>query len=119
MECEVCHLADYSVNDSDDDASVQLLQAIDIVDQKTLKASNTLILGHVKYIHMRKDTMDPVRGVPDPGKLKAVVRLGGITYAKLGDGYQIPRPAWANVKDELKETFGEDAVNGKGSQTRL
>ncbi|EKM76468.1 hypothetical protein AGABI1DRAFT_115800 [Agaricus bisporus var. burnettii JB137-S8] len=95
----------------------ELFQAIDIVDPKSLKATNTLILGYVKYIHMRKDTMDPTRGIPETGKLKPICRLGGVSYAKLGDGYQIPRPAWANVFEELKEKFGEDAVTDKGKTT--
>lgn len=91
----------------------QLFQAIDIVEPNSLKATGTLVLGLVKYIHIRKDVLDPVRGVVDPGKLKAVLRLGGITYAKLGDGYQIPRPVWANTVDFIRETLGDDVVSGE------
>jgi hypothetical protein len=87
---------------------------VDIVEPSSLKATATLILGLVKYIHMRKDILDPVRGIPDTGKLKPVLRLGGVTFAKLGDGYQIPRPAWAKAVDEIRETLGEEAVTGKG-----
>lgn len=92
----------------------ELLKTVDIVEPGSLKATNTLVLGLVKYFHMRKDTLDPVRGIPDPGKLKPVARLGGVSYARLADGYQIPRPAWESEKNRIKETLGEETVTGKG-----
>jgi hypothetical protein len=63
--------------------------------------------------------MDHTRGIPDIGKLRPICRLGGVSFAKLGDGYQIPRPAWAKVFDELKERFGEEAVVDKDMEGRL
>jgi hypothetical protein len=92
---------------------------VDIVEPNSLKANNTLVLGLVKVIHMRKDTLDPVRGIPDPGKLKPILRLGGITYAKLGDGYQIPRPAWANEMDNIEQILPAVTENrGAAEQKR-
>ncbi|KXN82961.1 hypothetical protein AN958_01996 [Leucoagaricus sp. SymC.cos] len=93
----------------------ELLQTVDIVEPNSLKATTTLVLGTVKLIHMRRDTLDPVRGLPDPGKLKPVMRLGGMTYAKLGDGFQVPLPAWENMKDEIRETLGKEVVTGRNN----
>ncbi len=93
---------------------VQLFKTVDIVEPNSLKAKSTLVLGLIKYIHMRKDTLDPARGIPDPGKLKVAVRLGSPNYATLGDVFQLPIPQWEKEKDEIKEIMGEGYVNGKG-----
>ena len=34
----------------------------------------------------------------DPTKLRAVSRMGGITYGRIGEGFQIPRPKWQEEK---------------------
>lgn len=92
----------------------ELFKTVDIVEPNSLKAKSTLVLGLIKYIHMRKDTLDPARGIPDPGKLKVAVRLGSPNYATLGDVFQLPIPQWEKEKDEIKEIMGEGYVNGKG-----
>jgi len=91
----------------------QLFKTVDIVEPNSLKAKSTLVLGSIKYIHMRKDTLDPTRGIPDPGKLKAAVRLGSPNYATLGDIFQLPIPVWENEKDEIEEIMGEGYVKGQ------
>lgn len=66
--------------------------------------SGTLVLGRVKAIHVRKDIwVDDGKGIGmmDPVKFRAVSRLGGITFARVGDGFEIPRPIWGEVKDEV------------------
>ncbi|KAJ7074963.1 hypothetical protein B0H15DRAFT_868347 [Mycena belliarum] len=63
-----------------------------------------LVLGSVKYIHVRKAVLNE-RGVVDPAKLKPVGRMGDITYVKIGDGFRIPRPSWAQAEDVRKIDF--------------
>ncbi|KAG8961511.1 hypothetical protein FRC03_005309 [Tulasnella sp. 419] len=99
----------------------ELYQAIDIfaddVDptnpSSTPKA--TLVLGRIKLIHVRNDVLvraDPTSTDPvsrhrdhtvDPAKLRAVSRMGGITYGRVGEGFQIPRPIWDEVKDSYNK----------------
>ncbi|CAE6420586.1 unnamed protein product [Rhizoctonia solani] len=85
MECELFSLQDISPPGSD-------------------VVTGTLVLGHVKAIHVRKDVwLDDGKGIGmvDPAKLRAVSRMGGITYGRVGGGFEIPRPVWANIEDEV------------------
>lgn len=61
----------------------------------------TLILGQVRYIHVRKDVLTE-KGTVDPAKFKAVGRLGDITYARVGDGFRLARPSWEDEKDRME-----------------
>ncbi|KAF8632170.1 hypothetical protein AX17_004911 [Amanita inopinata Kibby_2008] len=82
----------------------ELLQAIDILDPNTNVAKGTLVLGSVKYIHVRNDVLDE-RGHADPGKLKPIARLGNITYGTLKQGYQIPRHSWEKDGKDILEAL--------------
>ncbi|PCH35525.1 hypothetical protein WOLCODRAFT_80804 [Wolfiporia cocos MD-104 SS10] len=84
----------------------ELFQTIDIVHPETGVATTTLILGLVKYIHIRNDVLTE-RGYVDPGKLKAVGKMGDIAYARQGDAFRLQRPLWdeeamAQIQDSLK-----------------
>jgi len=85
----------------------ELLQAIDIVHPTTKKLSATLILGYVKFIHIRKDVLDPERGTVNPGKLKPVARLGGISYSRISEGYMLPRLSWKENEEIIREALGD------------
>ena len=65
----------------------------------------------MKYIHVRKDVLNE-RGNVDPGKLKPVARLGDILYARIGDGFRIPRPIWANEQDKIRKAIGQHGDDG-------
>jgi len=64
----------------------------------------------VKYIHIRNDVVEPVRGVVDARKLKPIARMGGVTYAKVSEGFDLPRKQWKDVKDDVQEKLG--AISG-------
>ena len=80
----------------------ELFQAIDIVHPDTKETTTTLVLGHVKYIHVRNDVLNE-RGLVDITKFKPVARLGDISYSRLGDVFRIPRPVWETEKDKLQD----------------
>ncbi|KAF8970414.1 hypothetical protein BDZ97DRAFT_1791252 [Flammula alnicola] len=84
----------------------ELYQAIDIPDPKTNAVATTLILGHVEFIHMRNDILDPQRGIPDAGKFKAIARMGGLTYGKVSEVFALPRPSWNDVGEKIREDLG-------------
>lgn len=61
----------------------------------------------MKLIHVRKDILipsgddakEPARPYTvDAAKLRAVSRLGGVTYARIGEAFESPRPLWDDVK---------------------
>lgn len=80
-----------------------------MVQPDTLKATTTLFLATVKYIHIRKDMLDE-RGVVDAAKLMPVSRLGDVSFGRLTEGFRIPMPRWANIADEVKDILGEDTA---------
>lgn len=94
----------------------QLYQALDIEHPTTGKKGNTLILGHVKKIHVRNDVLldrhsvahpgDIVKLV-DPAKLRPVARLGDISYSGLGPLYRLPRPDWKADKEKIAEAVAK------------
>ncbi|CAA7261137.1 unnamed protein product [Cyclocybe aegerita] len=87
----------------------EFLEAIDITLPSTGEVTATLILGSIKYIHMRNDVVDPARGVVDVGRLRPVARLGGLRYARVTEGYDISRERWAESKEKIREALeGED-----------
>lgn len=67
-----------------------------------------MILGHVKYIHVRNDMLTE-RGVIDPVKYKPISRLGDTSYAIAGAAFRIPRPQWKAEAEGLKELLGVEA----------
>ncbi|TBU39424.1 hypothetical protein BD309DRAFT_969731 [Dichomitus squalens] len=80
----------------------ELFQAVDITHPDTGKQTGTLILGLVKYIHLRNDVLNE-RGTVDFAKLKPIGRLGDISYARVGDAFRLPRPEWAVEGEKIKE----------------
>lgn len=98
---------------------MQLFQFIDITNPTTGIATTSLVLGHVKYIHVRNDVLFPSTergaGAIDPVKYKPIGRLGDVAYAPLGDIYRIPRPQWALEADKVKEAMQSSASEENGS----
>jgi flavin reductase (DIM6/NTAB) family NADH-FMN oxidoreductase RutF len=66
-----------------------------LVDMKrfgTRPGAGTVIFGQVMAIHV-DDAVLADDGFVDPGKLKAVGRMGRFTYARTTDHFDLPRPA--------------------------
>jgi hypothetical protein len=41
-------------------------------------------------------------GTVDPGKLRPMSRLGGSTYGRVIEGFDVPRVVWGEAKEEYK-----------------
>ncbi|OCH91051.1 hypothetical protein OBBRIDRAFT_792666 [Obba rivulosa] len=80
----------------------EFYEAIDIKNPDTGVSTTTLLLGLVKYIHVRNDMLNE-RGNVDPAKYKVVGRMGDITYTRVQEGFRLTRPAWG--KDEGLQNF--------------
>ncbi|KAG5652683.1 hypothetical protein H0H81_004120 [Sphagnurus paluster] len=87
------HVKPPRVKESAFSMECELLQAVDIADPASGDVTTTLLLGHVKKIHVRKDVLNE-RGAVDPAKLKPVARMGGTLYARVNEGYNIQRYNW-------------------------
>lgn len=53
---------------------------------------------------VREDAINEDRNIIDPGILRPMSRLGGITYGRLTEGLELPRPEFDEVtkSDEAK-----------------
>jgi hypothetical protein len=72
------------------------------------------VLGLIKAIHIRSAVLAPGGEVVDAAKLRPIARLGGISYSRLGDVFEIARPPWKHAKDTLRED--ETQKNREGSE---
>ncbi|CBQ67749.1 conserved hypothetical protein [Sporisorium reilianum SRZ2] len=63
------------------------------------KHTTTLVLGRVRVLHIRKDTIHPETGAVDASKTLPITRIGGLQYARTSTGYELERPKWDLIKD--------------------
>ncbi|KAJ1030995.1 hypothetical protein NDA18_002220 [Ustilago nuda] len=63
------------------------------------KHTTTLVLGHVRVMHIRKDMINPQTGAVDAAKTLPITRIGGLQYARTSVGYELERPKWDVIKD--------------------
>ncbi|KAF9236880.1 hypothetical protein BU15DRAFT_88937 [Melanogaster broomeanus] len=96
------HVKPPRVKESAFSMECELFQVIDIIHPVTGKAGSTMLLGHVKYIHVRNDMLTD-RGTVDMTLFKPLSRMGDITYARVGDGFRLVRPVWEQEKDKVSE----------------
>lgn len=59
-----------------------------------------VILEGVRF-HVREDAINEQRNIIDPGVLKPVSRLGGVTYGVVREGFELVRP---NVGPECEKS---------------
>ncbi|EPS95779.1 hypothetical protein FOMPIDRAFT_1131754 [Fomitopsis schrenkii] len=83
----------------------------DITHPATGAVTTTLVLGLVKAVHVRKDVLTS-RGLVDPARLRAVGKMGDITYARQGALFRIPRPDW--TPEMLREAAFHPAMKRRG-----
>ena len=82
-----------------------------------------MVLGLIRVAHIRNsvlvsppstaentDTPPPLE--VDPAKLRAVSRLGGTIFARVGAGFEIPRPSWRAVEGDVRELIAKAGGSG-------
>ncbi|KAH9013746.1 hypothetical protein EDB85DRAFT_1899577 [Lactarius pseudohatsudake] len=79
-----------------------LFQSQDIFPDGSTIPSATLVLGRVRYVHVRNSVLQPDGLRANPAKLRPVSRISGLTYARLGEGFNLQRPEWSDVKRVLE-----------------
>jgi hypothetical protein len=57
-----------------------------------------MMLGLIKRIHVRRSVLCE-DGTIDPARLRAVSRVGGSRYARIGEGFDLRRANWSSVKE--------------------
>ncbi|KAL0574245.1 hypothetical protein V5O48_007716 [Marasmius crinis-equi] len=80
----------------------ELQQVVEIApEDKPDVPSTYLILGTVRYVHIRKDVLNE-RNVADPDKLKAIARMGDISYTRITEAFRLPRFDWKKEADGVQ-----------------
>lgn len=61
-------------------------------------ATGVLCVVEGVKIHVREDLLNEEQNVVDTGKLKPVARLGGITYGRVIEGFELSRPLYSDLE---------------------
>ncbi|KIL66277.1 hypothetical protein M378DRAFT_75336 [Amanita muscaria Koide BX008] len=94
----------------------ELHSSQDIGPPGSSQCTTTLILGYIKRVHVRRSVMHEDGKTIDARKLRPVSRLGGSTYGRVVEGFDLPRVGWKAVREQYgrlvlnKECF-ENTVN--------
>ena len=67
--------------------------------------TNTLVLGRIIRAHVREAVLSSDGLTVDPGALRPVSRLGGVKYARAGEGFELARPNWKADGEAAKEVL--------------
>ncbi|KAF7361824.1 Flavoprotein oxygenase [Mycena venus] len=92
LECELYFLKDLSAPDSE-------------------VVTATLAVGLIKKAHVHESVLDAEGAAIDPAKLRPLARLGGLTYTRLLEGFDIERTSWKAARPAY-----EKLLNGLGSK---
>lgn len=56
--------------------------------------TNSLVFGLIHRAHIRHAVLAEDGLQVDAAALRAISRLGGTAYARIGEGFEMPRPSW-------------------------
>ena len=68
--------------------------------------SGSLAIIEGVYFWVRDDALSEDEATIDPRVLRPIARLGGITYGRVTDAFEIPRPKFEDFKGELAKSQG-------------
>ncbi|KAF8263499.1 hypothetical protein EI94DRAFT_1596845 [Lactarius quietus] len=96
------HVKPPRVKESAVSLECELFQSQDIFPDGSTVPSATLVLGRVRYVHVRHSVLQADGLRANPAKLRPISRISGLTYARLGEGFNLQRPEWSDVKGVLE-----------------
>ncbi|GAB5591190.1 hypothetical protein Unana1_06090 [Umbelopsis nana] len=80
----------------------KLVQHLPMIN-KNGKTTFYHIIGEIVMFHIDDDVVNTDNFHVSLEKLKPLSRLGGISYGRTTEGYEIPRPIWEEQKSQQKE----------------
>ncbi|KAF9049810.1 hypothetical protein BJ165DRAFT_1454002 [Panaeolus papilionaceus] len=60
----------------------------------------TVIFGLIKMVHVQESVLSEDRSTVDVAKLRPVARLGDTTYARVLEGFDLPRISWKEIRED-------------------
>ena len=73
--------------------------------------TGTIVLGRIRRVHVRNAVLTPDGSQVSITALSAISRLGGASYMRVGEGFDIARPSWRAEGEHAREL--SDAVKSK------
>jgi flavin reductase (DIM6/NTAB) family NADH-FMN oxidoreductase RutF len=73
-------------------------------ESRAEKGKKTGVLAVIEGVRFwaREDAINEDRNLIDPNVLRPIARLGGITYTRVMEGIEIPRPDWEEMKKDAE-----------------
>ena len=65
--------------------------------------THTLVLGRIHRAHIRNSVLSDDGLTVDTAALRAVSRLGGMAYARIGDSFDLERPSWRKEEGTIRD----------------
>jgi hypothetical protein len=77
--------------------------------------TTALMVGLIKKAHVHESVLDADGTKVDPQKLRPIARLGGTTYSRLLEGFDLERTSWKTAKPAYEEILRLRGTASKNS----
>lgn len=84
----------------------------DIAPSPSVLPTTTVVLGLIRRVHVRESFLREDGLTLDPSKLRPVARLGSVTYARVVEGFDLPRVSWKATKGVYEEIERRERAAG-------
>ncbi|KAL5524160.1 hypothetical protein ACEPAG_8333 [Sanghuangporus baumii] len=78
-------------------------------------ATHSMVLGRIHRAHIRHSILSSDGLSVDAAALRPVSRLGGTSYARIGEGFDLDRPSWRKYEDIVRTLSGAKREKGSTS----
>ncbi|OCB89706.1 hypothetical protein A7U60_g3054 [Sanghuangporus baumii] len=79
-------------------------------------ATHSIVFGRIHRAHIRHSVLSQDGLSVDAAALRAVSRLGGTSYARIGEGFDLDRPSWRKYED-IREVCTANLLCGQNNLT--
>ncbi|PBK74453.1 hypothetical protein ARMSODRAFT_1081376 [Armillaria solidipes] len=79
----------------------------DITPVGATEPTVTVVLGLIRHAHAMESVLDSDGDRVDPDKLQVVARMGGDTYSKVVEGFDVARPKWKDLQPGYSDLLGK------------
>ncbi|KAK0226013.1 hypothetical protein IW262DRAFT_1266605 [Armillaria fumosa] len=83
------------------------MECEDITPAGAAEPTVTVVLGLIRHAHAMESVLDSDGARVDPNKLQAVARMGGDTYSKVVEGFDVTRPKWKDLQAVYSDLLGK------------
>ncbi|EJD03430.1 uncharacterized protein FOMMEDRAFT_156838 [Fomitiporia mediterranea MF3/22] len=100
FECELFHFLD-------------IAPSAVLPDGSSTSPSTTVILGRIRRAHIRHAVLSQDEITVDTAALRAIARIGGVGYARVGEGFDLARPSWREDGETVRQILQRKGVHDR------